>query len=103
MKDSNGGGLRRTLVLLVVGTAVGGLTAACSLDTRDAVCRGSEYPVASVGSPGGGACVSNGKQPPTGYVRYPEGQVPQHVDDKWDTYWSTHALDDQGRLVGDPR
>ncbi|MHA6762939.1 SCO0607 family lipoprotein [Streptacidiphilus sp. PAMC 29251] len=91
-------GLRRTLALLVAGAAVS-VSAGCSIDTRDHICRSSEYPVAPIGSSGGGACVDNGAQPPSGYVRYPAGQVPQHVDDTWDTYWGSHALDANGKLV----
>ncbi|MEU1535985.1 SCO0607 family lipoprotein [Streptomyces fagopyri] len=97
MKDT-AGRLRRTIALLVAGAAITGLATACSTDIRDHMCEAGEYPVASVGSSSGGACVGNGKQPPAGYVRYPAGKVPQHVDDKWDTYWGTHTLDANGKL-----
>ncbi len=55
--------------------------AGCSME--DAVCRGGEYPVMTVGDTGS-ACVTNGEPPPAGYTRYPDGKVPQHVDDTWD-------------------
>ncbi|MFI0938564.1 SCO0607 family lipoprotein [Streptomyces sp. NPDC021020] len=96
------GGPVRTLALLLAGSAVAALTAACSVDLRDAICGSDEYPVAAVGSAGGGSCVPDKEQPPKGSVRYPEGKVPQHVDDKWDKYWQDHALDANGRLITDP-
>ncbi|QIY75018.1 SCO0607 family lipoprotein [Streptomyces sp. RLB1-33] len=71
----------------------------CSAE--DASCGGGEYPVMAVGSTGG-TCVSNGDEPPKGYVRYPEGKVPQHVGDKWDTYWSTHTIDENGKIIKAP-
>ncbi|WUH88897.1 hypothetical protein OG900_01305 [Streptomyces sp. NBC_00433] len=75
------------------------LSTACSTDTRDHMCMSNEYPVAAVGSSLGGSCVTSGQQPPAGYVRYPKGQVPAHVDDKWDTYWQSHTLDAHGHLA----
>ncbi|MFJ1611250.1 SCO0607 family lipoprotein [Streptomyces sp. NPDC088249] len=75
------------------------LTAGCSL--QDASCGGGEYPVMTVGSTGS-ACVPNDEDPPKGYVRYPEGKVPQHVGDKWDTYWETHTVDESGRITEVP-
>jgi hypothetical protein len=71
----------------VGGLALAGVTAAllvgCSAE--DATCGGDEYPVLAVGSTGS-TCVPEGEEPPKGYVRYPEGKVPEHVGDKWDTY-----------------
>ncbi|MFE7352244.1 SCO0607 family lipoprotein [Streptomyces sp. NPDC057543] len=75
------------------------LTAGCSL--QDATCGGGEYPVMTVGSTGS-ACVPNGEDPPKGYVRYPKGKVPEHVGDKWDTYWETHSVDENGRIIDVP-
>ncbi|WP_306215583.1 SCO0607 family lipoprotein [Actinoplanes sp. RD1] len=63
----------------------------------DAMCGNGEYPVKAVNSTTGGACVPDGEEPPAGYVRYPEGKTPTHVGDKWDTYWDTHTLDENGR------
>ncbi|MFI0898502.1 SCO0607 family lipoprotein [Streptomyces sp. NPDC020983] len=102
MKISTGGS-RRTITLLLAGAAViTGLTAACSLDTREGMCMPDEYPVAAIGYAGGGGCVSEGQKPPSGTVRYPAGEVPQYVDDKWDKYWQNHALDAHGHLMKDP-
>ena len=50
----------------------------------------------------GGACVKNGDTPPSGYTRYPKGKVPQHVGDKWDTYWETHTVDAKGNVTSAP-
>jgi hypothetical protein len=72
------------------------LLSGCSL--QEASCAGGEYPVLSVGSTGS-ACVPDGEEPPEGYVRYPEGKVPEYVGDKWDTYWSTHTIDEKGNIV----
>ena len=95
-------GLRRNTALLLTSAALAALTAACSFDPADNICMSDEYPVATVGYAGSGSCVSDDKQPPRDSVRYPEGRVPQHVDDKWDTYWQTHALDAHGKLITDP-
>ncbi|MFI8192441.1 SCO0607 family lipoprotein [Streptomyces sp. NPDC085946] len=87
-------GYRAAAVLLALGAGALSLTG-CSL--QDAVCGGGHYPVAAVGYEGGGDCVPEGEEPPEGYVRYPEGKVPEHVGDKWDEYWNEHALDENGR------
>lgn len=92
------GPVRSALGLALACVAVAVLTG-CS--SEDASCGGGEYPVMSVGSTGS-ACVSNGVEPPKGYVRYPEGKVPQHVGDKWDTYWSTHTVDENGKIIKAP-
>ncbi|MFE0811861.1 SCO0607 family lipoprotein [Streptomyces sp. NPDC058794] len=85
----------------VLGLALACATAAavltgCSME--EAICGGGEYPVLGVGGTGG-ACVPNGEEPPAGYTRYPEGKVPEHVDDEWDTYWRTHTVDKDGNIV----
>ena len=84
-------GTMKTALAPVFGAVpVGG----CSL--REAICSSGEYPVQAVGSTSGRACVADGEQPPAGYVRYPEGKVPQHVDDECDRYWQEHRLDERG-------
>ncbi|MFF6861247.1 MULTISPECIES: SCO0607 family lipoprotein [Streptomyces] len=88
---------RGLLLVCAVGAAV--LTG-CSME--DATCGGGEYPVMTVGGTGG-ACVPNGEEPPKGYTRYPEGKVPEHVGDKWDTYWQTHTVDENGEIVEVPQ
>lgn len=97
------GRLRRTVILILAATVVTGLAGACSADLRDHICGEHEYPTAAIGYEGGsGSCVPEGQQPPKGEVRYPKGEVPQHVDDTWDTYWQKHALDADGKLITDP-
>ncbi|MEU6217510.1 hypothetical protein ABZ845_08305 [Streptomyces sp. NPDC047022] len=83
---------------MVAATAVAALAGCSSPDFRDAICSSGEYPVLTVNGTGS-ACVKNGERPPAGYTRYPEGKVPQHVDDKWDVYWRTHTLDENGHVV----
>ena len=64
------------------------LTAAC--DLREKICRDGEYAVRAVGNQTGRTCVKDSDDPPPGYTRFPDGQVPVHVDDEWDVYWRTH-------------
>ncbi|CAM5538541.1 hypothetical protein SVIOM74S_00582 [Streptomyces violarus] len=74
----------------------------CEIHLRASdICSSGEYPVLSVGETGS-ACVSDKKEPPTGFARYPEGKVPQQVDDKWDVYWGTHTLDKDGNIIDAP-
>ncbi|MEU8651701.1 hypothetical protein [Streptomyces sp. NPDC048737] len=77
------------------------LLTGCSLQIEEAMCGDGEYPVLAVGSTGG-SCVPNVEEPPAGYARYPEGKVPEHVGDEWDTYWSTRTLDGRGNVVAAP-
>ena len=84
-------------MLSVAGLAGMFLLSGCSL--QDAMCSSGEYPVKAVRSTTGGACVPDGEEPPAGYVRYPEGKVPKHVDDEWDRYWSEHMLDEKGNEI----
>jgi hypothetical protein len=84
------------LGLALAGAAVAAALTGCSI--KEASCGGGEYPVMTVGSTGG-ACVTNGEEPPEGYVRYPEGKVPEQVGDKWDTYWSTRTIDKNGKII----
>lgn len=87
----------------LIGAAAVAVLAGCSgaSPLADAVCGDGEYPVMTVGSTGS-ACVRNGEKPPKGYTRYPEGKVPQKVDDKWDVYWRTHTVDEKGDIVKVP-
>ncbi|MFI5933662.1 SCO0607 family lipoprotein [Actinoplanes sp. NPDC051494] len=64
------------------------MTGACSY--QEAICGNGEYPVTT--TEGGGTCVKNGEDPPSGYIRYPEGKEPKHVDDEWDLYWRDHRV-----------
>jgi len=88
---------RTVSVVAAAGLCAALLVGGCSL--QDAVCRSGEYPVKQIGSTTGAACVPDDEEPPTGYVRYPEGKVPEHVDDKWDKYWRGKALDANGNLL----
>ncbi|MEU4659448.1 hypothetical protein AB0G32_36895 [Streptomyces sp. NPDC023723] len=83
---------------LASGAALLALTGCAGFEYREAVCGGGEYPVLSVGGTGS-ACVPDSAEPPSGYARYPAGKVPQQVDDKWDVYWDTHTLDENGKVV----
>lgn len=64
----------------------------------DAICGGDDYPVTTIGSTGR-TCVTAGQEPPAGYVRFPAGKVPRHVDDEWDVYWQSHTIDRSGAIV----
>lgn len=88
----------RTLIALA-GVALSGLmlTAGCSFE--EAICADGEYPAIAVGGQGGSACFPDGQEPTAPYVRYPEGKVPQHVDDEWDVYWRTHGIDEKGAII----
>jgi hypothetical protein len=79
--------------LVAVNLALGG----CS--TREHICSDGQYPVKAVGNKTGRTCVADGKDPPAGYVRYPAGKVPTYVDDKWDKYWRTVVVDENGNVV----
>ncbi|MFJ9892653.1 SCO0607 family lipoprotein [Streptomyces sp. NPDC091280] len=95
-------GRARAAVLTAALISGAGLLSACSFTTADAMCSSGEYPVLAVDSTTGGACVKDGDNPPSGYARYPKGKTPQHVDDKWDTYWRTHTIDAQGNVSSAP-
>lgn len=102
-RPSTAGSRRRpsasTAGLLLASVTFALLTTGCSL--QEATCGGGEYPVLAVDSTGS-ACVPKGEEPPEGFVRYPEGKVPEHVGDKWDTYWNTRTLDGNGRIIDAP-
>jgi len=84
-------------VLTGAGIAAALLATGCTI--RDQICSDGEYTVKAVGNKTGATCVSNNERPPTGYVRYPKGKVPQHVGDKWDKYWATVVVDKDGHIV----
>jgi hypothetical protein len=86
---------RRTVCTLALASMVG-MFAAGGCTLREAICSSGEYPVAAVRSTTGRACVADGQAPPAGYVRFPAGKVPKHVDDEWDRYWHEHLLDENG-------
>jgi hypothetical protein len=81
----------------VAGVSAVFLVGGCTM--QDAICAGGHYPVKLIGSDSGADCVPEGQEPPAGYVRYPAGKVPKHVDDEWDRYWSTRAIDAQGNEI----
>ncbi|MFD9292532.1 SCO0607 family lipoprotein [Streptomyces sp. NPDC060030] len=81
--------------------AVTALAGCAGVEYREDMCSDGEYPVLSVGGTGS-ACVPDAEEPPSGFTRYPEGKVPQQVDDKWDVYWDTHTLDEDGTVVDAP-
>lgn len=84
---------------VLAGAAVVAMSTACGVDMRDRECTSNEYPVQAVGPEGGSQCVTKGKEPPAGTVRYPKGQIPKRVGDKWDLYWQDHGLDANGKLI----
>jgi hypothetical protein len=86
--------LTRTTLTAALGFTL--LTAGCA---GEAICGSDAYPVKAVGSTTGQSCVPRGEEPPAGYVRYPAGQVPKHVGDRWDEYWSTVVVDERGTIV----
>jgi hypothetical protein len=71
--------------------------AAC--DLREKVCGGGAYPAKAVGNKTGATCVTEGQDPPAGYVRYPARKEPVYVDDEWDRYWHSVVVDEHGNVV----
>ncbi|ROQ35499.1 hypothetical protein EDD98_4563 [Streptomyces sp. PanSC19] len=99
-RTTGGAFARRSLPgLAAAGLASALLLTGCGFQIHDRVCGSGHYPVKAVGNTSGGDCVADGQEPPEGYVRYPEGQVPEWVDDEWDRYWSTVVVDAEGRVV----
>ncbi|MFI8105815.1 SCO0607 family lipoprotein [Streptomyces sp. NPDC086023] len=90
---------RQSLTHLAVAGLVTALFATGCGTGADRVCGGGHYPVKAVGNTTGQDCVPDGQEPPAGYVRYPEGKVPEHVGDKWDDYWSKVVVDEKGNIV----
>jgi hypothetical protein len=83
--------------LFLVGALVAASMSGCLYDER--ICGSDHYPVKAVGTTTGQDCVPEGEQPPAGYVRYPQGKVPERVGDEWDEYWSTVVVDENGTVV----
>ena len=86
---------KRTTAGSVAVGLVATLLAGCG---QDAICGGGHYPVQAIGATGR-QCVADAQDPPAGFARYPAGKLPRHVDDKWDVYWRTHAVDQSGKVV----
>lgn len=91
-------GERTAWALTLAGAA--GVLAVGGCTLPEAICSRGEYPAAAVRSTTGRVCVKDGQAPPAGYVRFPEGKVPEHVDDSWDRYWHEHMLDENGTEIG---
>jgi hypothetical protein len=95
---------RRRPGIAVRVTAAGSLAAVLALAGgclgRERICRDGEYPAKAVGNATGRTCVAAGQPPPAGYVRYPPGKEPVHVDDAWDRYWRTVVVDEHGTVTG---
>ena len=91
--------MRTRMISIVTVTGLAGMMLLSGCTLQDAMCSSGEYPVKAVRSTTGGTCVPDGEEPPAGYVRYPQGKVPEHVDDKWDQYWSEHMLDEKGNEI----
>ncbi|MFC3410819.1 SCO0607 family lipoprotein [Streptomyces lusitanus] len=81
--------------------AVVAVTGCAGFEYKEDICGADEYPALSVGGTGS-MCVSNNEEPPAGFVKYPQGKVPQQVGDKWDLYWQDHTLDEDGKVVDVP-
>lgn len=78
-------------VRVAIATALVAVTlSGCSWEER--ICGDGEYPVRPVDGGMGGQCIKDGKEPPAGLEAYPDGQVPEVVGDKWDTYWDEKAV-----------
>ncbi|MGW0771392.1 SCO0607 family lipoprotein [Streptomyces sp. NPDC002676] len=95
------GRFRDAAAALASAAAVVALAGCAGVEYEEDICSSGEYPVMSVGGTGS-ACVSDKQEPPAGFVRYPEGKVPQRVDDKWDVYWNTHTVDKDGNIIDAP-
>lgn len=68
--------MRRTLTVILALVAVMSVSGC-----RERTCIEGEYPARSVDHPDTGrVCVPDGQEPPAGYERFPEGQVPTYVD-----------------------
>jgi len=89
----------RLLPLLVLAGLAGTLLTGCAYE--ESICSDGEYPVLAVGG-AGSACVKNGQEPDKGWSRYPAGKVPEKVGDKWDEYWQTRTLDENGKVIPAP-
>ncbi|MFJ9994989.1 SCO0607 family lipoprotein [Streptomyces werraensis] len=95
------GRARTAAAALASAVAVVAVTGCAGFEYREDICSADEYPALSVGGTGS-ICVSSKEAPPAGFVKYPQGKAPQQVDDKWDLYWDTHTLDEDGKVVDVP-
>lgn len=75
---------RLARVAMIVGLAP--WLSSCVVWGPEHVCSEGEFPVYATSNSTGGACVKNGKEPPSGYARYPAGRVPEIVGDKYDRW-----------------
>ncbi|MEX3107419.1 MULTISPECIES: SCO0607 family lipoprotein [unclassified Streptomyces] len=89
----------RLLPLLALAGLAGALLTGCSIE--ESICSDGEYPALAVGG-AGSACFADGKEPDKGWARHPEGKVPEKVGDKWDEYWQTRTLDENGKEIPAP-
>jgi hypothetical protein len=89
--------MRTSAALAATTLAVALAVTGCSL--RERICASGHYPVKAVGNTTGRTCVPDGREPPQGYVRYPPDKEPTYVDDKWDRYWRTVVVDENGNVV----
>ncbi|MGC0334266.1 hypothetical protein RKD23_007256 [Streptomyces sp. SAI-170] len=94
-------GLRTAGAALAGAAAVAALTGCSALEYQEDLCMAGHYPVLAVND-SGSDCVPDDEQPPTGYARYPQDKMPRHVGDKWDVFWSTHTLDENGAVIASP-
>ncbi|WP_261719164.1 hypothetical protein [Streptomyces sp. FZ201] len=88
----------QTLSAALAAAAALTLTGCSGLEFRESICSDGYYPVQPVNS-AGGDCRKDGEEPGEGNFRYPEGKVPQYVDDKWDVYWRSHSMDEHGNII----
>lgn len=76
---------------LIVGLAVLAFIAAAlvyavtTFEWNERICRNGEYPARGANGDTSRICVRNDQEPPPGFERYPAGQVPKVVGDKYDT------------------
>ncbi|WP_254909926.1 SCO0607 family lipoprotein [Micromonospora sp. NBS 11-29] len=91
--------MRTRVLIALAAVGLSGLLATTGCGYQEAICADGEYPAIAVGGEGGSACFPDGQEPTSPYVRYPEGKVPQHVDDEWDVYWRSHGIDEKGAII----
>ncbi|WP_247669168.1 SCO0607 family lipoprotein [Micromonospora sp. H61] len=91
--------MRTRIMIALAAVGLGGLMVTTGCSFREDICAGGEYPAIAVGGQGGSACFPDGQEPTPPYVRYPEGKVPQHVDDEWDVYWRSHGIDANNNII----
>lgn len=70
----------RVTVLLVGSALTASAAAGCAW--RERVCSADEHPVRTTATTDDGlACAPGDEEPPAGYERFPEGEVPEYVDE----------------------